>query len=101
VLEPHPTAPAEAQQLSVDRKLDKATSGFYRMKIGTIDVIALSDGTADLKFSEMLSTKEAEKLLARAYCEIAVDASGQAFLIPLWPAQILVDTGSGDSLDPN
>src|SRR6266850_2253189 len=54
--------PAEAQQLTAESKLDKLQAGFYRMKIGTIDVIALSDGTAGFEVLEMLSKpKEAGK----------------------------------------
>ncbi len=93
--------PAEAQQLTAESKLDKLQAGFYRMKIGTIDVIALSDGTAGFEVLEMLSKpKEAEKLLAKAYVKSPVDASVNAFLIPLGQRQILVDTGSGELLGP-
>src|SRR5258708_35251707 len=76
--------PAEAQQLSVESKLDKLQAGFYRMKIGTIDVIALSDGTAGFEVVELLSKpKEAEKLLAKTDVKSPVDASVYAFLISL------------------
>src|SRR5258705_2249101 len=93
--------PAEAQQLSAESKLDKLQAGFYRMKIGTIDVIALSDGTAGFEVLEMLSKpKEAEKLLAKAYVKSPVDASVNAFLIQLGQRRILVDTGSGELLRP-
>jgi len=93
--------PAEAQQLTAESKLDKLQAGFYRMKIGTIEVIALSDGTAGFEVLEMLSKpKEAEKLLAKAYVKSPVDASVNAFLIQLGQRQILVDTGSGELLGP-
>src|SRR5258707_1483680 len=93
--------PAEAQQLSAESKLDKLQAGFYRMRIGTIDIIALSDGTAGFEVLEMLSKpKEAEKLLAKAYVKSPVDASVNAFLIQLGQRQILVDTGSGELLGP-
>src|SRR3979490_491626 len=84
--------PAEAQQLSAESKPDKLQAGFYRMKIGTIDVIALSDGTAGFEVLEMLSKpKEAEQLLAKAYLKSPVDASVNAFLIQRGQRQILVD----------
>jgi len=71
------------------------------MKIGTVDVIALSDGTAGFEVLEMLSKpKEAEKLLAKAYLKSPVDASVNAFLIQLGQRQILVDAGSGELLGP-
>src|SRR5260221_12062079 len=93
--------PAEAQQLSAESKLDKLQAGFYRMRIGTIDIIALSDGTAGFEVLEMLSKpKEAEKLLAKAYVKSPVDASVNAFLIQLGQRQILVGTGSGRHLWP-
>jgi len=92
---------AEAQQLTSESKLDKLQAGFHRMKIGTIDVIALSDGTAGFEVLEMLSKpKEAEKLLAKAYLKSPVDASVNAFFIQLGQRQILVDTGSGELLGP-
>ena len=92
---------SEAQQLTAESKLDKVQAGFYRMKVGTIDVIALSDGTAGFEVLEMLSKpKEAEKLLAKAYLKSPVDASVNAFLIQLGTRQILVDTGSGELLGP-
>ena len=92
---------AEAQQLTSESKLDKLQAGFHRMKIGTIDVIALSDGTAGFEVLEMLSKpKEAEKLLTKAYLKSPVDASVNAFFIQLGQRQILVDTGSGELLGP-
>src|SRR5437870_12407407 len=66
--------PAEGQRLTAESKLDKLQAGFYRMKIGTIDVIALSDGTTGFEVLEMLSKpKEAEKLLAKAHLKSPVD----------------------------
>jgi hypothetical protein len=46
---------AEAQQLTSESKLDKPQAGFHRMKIGTLDDIALSDGTAGFEVLEMLN----------------------------------------------
>jgi hypothetical protein len=46
---------SEGQQLTAESKLDKVQAGFYRMKVGAIDVIALSDGTAGFEVVEMLS----------------------------------------------
>src|SRR2546427_9573741 len=89
--------PAEAQQLTAESKLDKLQAGFYRMKIGTIDVIALSDGTAGFEVLEMLSKpKAAEELLAKAYVNSPVDAAVNAILIQLSRRQNLVDTASGE-----
>jgi glyoxylase-like metal-dependent hydrolase (beta-lactamase superfamily II) len=96
-----PLPPAVAVTITPDSKLDKLQAGFYRMKVGKVDVIALSDGTAGFEVLEMLSKpKEAEKLLAKAYLKSPVDASVNAFLIQLGQRQILVDTGSGELLGP-
>jgi len=93
--------PAEAQNLPPASKLDKPQAGFYRMKIGTIDVIALSDGTLGSELLKRLSRpKEAEKLMAKAFLKSPFDTSVNAFLIQLGQRQILVDTGAGDLLGP-
>ena len=57
-------------RLSEGSKLDKSQAGYYRMKIGRIDVIALTDGTIGVDFLALLTnTKpgEVESLLAREY----------------------------------
>ena len=54
-------------RLSEASKLDKSQAGYYRMKIGRIDVIALTDGTIGVEFLSLLTnTKpgEVESLLA-------------------------------------
>ena len=91
---------AEAQ-LTAESKVDKLQAGFYRMKIGAVDVIALSDGTAGFDVLPLLSKrKEAEKLLAKAGAKSPVEASINAFLIQLGQRQILVDAGSGELMGP-
>jgi glyoxylase-like metal-dependent hydrolase (beta-lactamase superfamily II) len=74
------------------------------MKIGMIDVIALTDGTIGVDFLALLTnTKpgEVESLLAREYVKpTAVEASMNAYLIQLDNKLILVDTGAGELLGP-
>jgi glyoxylase-like metal-dependent hydrolase (beta-lactamase superfamily II) len=71
------------------------------MKIGAIDVTALSDGTSEFEVLEMLSSpKEAKRLLAKAAVKSPVEASVNAFLIQLGQRKILVDTGCGELLGP-
>lgn len=91
-------------RLSEGSKLDKSQAGYYRMKIGMIDVIALTDGTIGVDFLALLTnTKpgEVESLLAREYVKpTAVEASMNAYLIQLDNKLILVDTGAGELLGP-
>ena len=91
-------------RISEASKLDKSQAGYYRMKIGMIDVIALTDGAIGVDFLPLLTnTKpgEVESLLAREYVKpTAVEASMNAYLIQLDNKLILVDTGAGELLGP-
>jgi hypothetical protein len=91
-------------RLSVGSKLDKSQAGYYRMKIGKIDIIALTDGTIGVDFLPLLTnTKpgEVESLLAREYIKPnSVEASMNAYLIQLDSRLILVDTGAGELFGP-
>ncbi len=42
-------------RISEGSKLDKSQAGYYRMKIGNIDVIALTDGTIGVDFLALLT----------------------------------------------
>jgi glyoxylase-like metal-dependent hydrolase (beta-lactamase superfamily II) len=84
-------------------KLDKAQAGFSRIRIGRIDVTALSDGTGGFFVLNVLAEPkraDAEKLMARSWVKQPVDTSVNAFLIKLPGHTILVDTGAGDLLGP-
>ena len=91
-------------RISEASKLDKPQAGYYRMKIGKVDVIALTDGTISVDFLPLLTnTKpgEVQSLLAREYVTpTAVEASMNAYLIQLDNKLILVDTGAGELLGP-
>src|SRR5258705_6399579 len=91
-------------KISEGSKLDKGQAGYYRMKIGTVEVIALTDGTIGVDFLPLLTnTKpgEVESLLAREYIKpTLVQASMNAYLIRLDNKLILVDTGAGELLGP-
>src|SRR6266849_3814341 len=88
-------------RLSEKSKLDKSQAGYYRMKIGTIDV---TDGTIGVDFLSLLTnTKpgEVESLLASEYIKPnSVEASMNAYLIQIDNKLILVDTGAGELLGP-
>src|SRR6266481_700949 len=83
----HDTKLPSDVRLSEGSKLDKSQAGYYRMKIGNINVIALTDGTIGVDFLALLTnTKpgEVESLLAREYVKpTAVEASMNAYLIQL------------------
>jgi glyoxylase-like metal-dependent hydrolase (beta-lactamase superfamily II) len=91
-------------KISEGSKLDNSQAGYYRMRIGKIDVIALTDGTIGVDFLSLLTnTKpgEVESLLAREYIKPnSVEASMNAYLIQLDNRLILVDTGAGVLLGP-
>ena len=91
-------------RISEGSKLDKSQAGYYRMKIGKIDIIALTDGTIGVDVLALLTnTKpgEVESLLAREYVKpTSVEASMNAYLIQLDNRLILVDTGAGELLGP-
>jgi glyoxylase-like metal-dependent hydrolase (beta-lactamase superfamily II) len=94
---------ASAVTLTEDSKLDKAQAGYYRLRVGSVDVTALSDGTLGFEVIEQLTNVkpgEAEKLLDKAYVKSPVDASLNAFLIHLGDRLILVDAGTGELLGP-
>ena len=91
-------------KLSEGSKLDKSQAGYYRMKIGKVDVIALTDGTISIDFLPVLTnTKpgEVKSLLAREFIKpTSVEASMNAYLIQMDNRLILVDTGAGELLGP-
>src|SRR6202790_4676222 len=90
--------------LSTVSKLDQSKAGIYRMKIGKIDVIAVSDGTVGLGLTKELIQKakpgEVERLLARHFEKSPLDASVNAFLIKYENRLILIDAGSSELVGP-
>src|ERR1700674_5174305 len=94
---------ASTVTLTAESRLDKPQAGYYRLKVGSVDVTALSDGTVGFEAIEQLTNVkpgEAEKLLAKAYVKSPVEASMNAFLIHLGDRLILVDAGTGGLLGP-
>jgi glyoxylase-like metal-dependent hydrolase (beta-lactamase superfamily II) len=89
--------------LTAESKLDKTQAGYYRLKVGSVDVTALSDGSLGFEVIEQLTNVkpgEAERLLDKAYVKSPVDASINAFLIQLGDRFILVDAGTGGLFGP-
>jgi glyoxylase-like metal-dependent hydrolase (beta-lactamase superfamily II) len=90
--------------LSKNSKLVQNQAGFYRMNVGDIDVIALSDGTVGLQVLDglLLNAKsgELENLLADHYQKSPINGSINAYLIRLGGRLILVDAGSAELVGP-
>jgi glyoxylase-like metal-dependent hydrolase (beta-lactamase superfamily II) len=83
---------------------DAPQAGFYRARIGAVDVTVLSDGTAGLDLSDglLLNAKpgEVDRLLAEAFQKSPIDASFNAFLFKLDGRVLLIDTGAGANFGP-
>ena len=101
------TTPAAADPadslFTEESNLDSAQAGFHRLKIGKIEVTALSDGTAGFFVLNVLAESkraEAEKLMAKSWVKQPIDASVNAFLIKLPGHTVLVDAGTGDLFGP-
>jgi glyoxylase-like metal-dependent hydrolase (beta-lactamase superfamily II) len=84
-------------------KLSKSQAGYYRLKVGAVDIIALSDGTLSLPALDVLTNVqpgEVERLLAAAFQKPALDASVNAYLIIADSRLALVDAGAGELYGP-
>ncbi len=97
------TADPADRPFTEESKLENAQAGFHRLKIGNIDVTALSDGSAGFFVLNVLAPAkraEAENLMAKSWVKQPIDASVNAFLIKLPGRTVLVDAGTGDLLGP-
>lgn len=82
-------------------KLDKSQAGYYRVKIGDVNVTALSDGTLLLDPAFLRGDrKKIDVLLAKNFVKPPIDGSVNAFLIEAGPKLILVDAGTGTLFGP-
>lgn len=83
-------------------ELTKAQAGYYRFKLGSVDVIALSDGSMTLDAKKILheKPKTLEKMLSESYLHGQVDTSVNAYLIILPKQKVLVDAGAGTVFGP-
>jgi glyoxylase-like metal-dependent hydrolase (beta-lactamase superfamily II) len=82
--------------------LDKAQPGYYRLKVGDVDVTALSDGTLAFPADELLLNAkpgEIHRLLSDAFDPSPL-ASVNSYVIFLSGRIILIDTGSETLLGP-
>ncbi|MEP6559341.1 MAG: MBL fold metallo-hydrolase, partial [Burkholderiales bacterium] len=90
-------APQAAMAQAATPKLAQSQVGYHRLKVGNVEVIALSDGTIGLD-TKLLQTKDRHTLdaaLAFAYVASPLDTSVNAYLIKLSGKLVLVDAGTG------
>jgi glyoxylase-like metal-dependent hydrolase (beta-lactamase superfamily II) len=90
-----------AAPFSEPSRLEKPQAGFYRLKIGKIDVIAVNDGAASFDILDLLPKDKREiaaKIMAKSYVKSPVEASVNAYIILLGGRTILVDAGTGELL---
>ena len=77
--------------LSQDR-----SPGWYRMRIGSFEITALSDGTLDLPVDQLFPKVNPDRirsLLARSYLAPSVSLTVNAFLVNTGTRLVLIDTG--------
>lgn len=94
------TTVTHAQQQASSRL---AQSGYYHMKLGDFEIIALSDGTVPQELGKLLqiSPQELNKALSFNYQTDPVEASVNAYLIKADHKLILVDAGTAELYGPS
>lgn len=80
-----------------------AQSGYYHMKLGDFEIIALSDGTVPQELGKLLQTspQKLNKALSLNYQTDPVEASVNAYLIKADHKLILVDAGTAELYGPS
>ncbi|MBY3075148.1 MBL fold metallo-hydrolase [Rhizobium laguerreae] len=77
---------------------------FYRLKIGSAEVTALSDGTVALQLAKLYtntSEQHAQSALKDAFLPESVPTSVNAFLVNTGERLVLIDAGTGAYLGPS
>ena len=77
--------------------------GWYRMKLGSFEVTALSDGTVTLPVDKLLTNiqpKTITSLLARSYLKAPVETSVNGYLVNTGTKLVLIDTGAAGLFGP-
>ncbi len=95
------TAPLLAQAAA--SKISKSQAGFVRIKVGDVEVTALSDGTIPVDTGLLITDhrRDLEKNLARSFVKSPVDTTVNAYLIKTSDKLILVDTGTAELFGPS
>lgn len=92
----YPT-PAAAQQVVLQG------ADVYRLRIGTVPVFALSDGSVPMNLHQLLqhtTPAEIDALLKLNFQSNPAEASINAYLVQLPGKLVLIDTGSGELFGP-
>jgi glyoxylase-like metal-dependent hydrolase (beta-lactamase superfamily II) len=77
--------------------------GYYRMMLGDFEVTALSDGTAALPVTKLLTNTTpatVKKALTRSYLKDPVETSVNGYLINTGSKLVLIDTGAAGLFGP-
>ena len=92
-------APADAAA----PQIKTSQPGYYRMMLGDFEVTALSDGTVELPFTQLLTNTTAARVrsaLAKAYLKDPVETSVNAYLINTGSKLVMIDAGAGKLFGP-
>jgi glyoxylase-like metal-dependent hydrolase (beta-lactamase superfamily II) len=95
--------PTVATAQAVTPKLSQSQAGYYRLKVGEVEVIALSDGSIGLD-TKLLQTPHRHKVdaaLKLAHVASPLDTSVNAYLVKTAGRLILVDAGTGVLFGPS
>jgi glyoxylase-like metal-dependent hydrolase (beta-lactamase superfamily II) len=92
-----PAAHAGAPQITTQ------APGWYRLKVGSFEVTALSDGTVTLPMDRLLKSTPAhvDEMLAQVYLKPPVETSVNGFLVNTGSKLVLVDTGAAGLFGPS
>jgi glyoxylase-like metal-dependent hydrolase (beta-lactamase superfamily II) len=91
-------APTTAQ-FSEPPLMDKLQAGYYRLKIGKVDVIAVSDGAAAFDILSIVPNEKKEataRIMAKSLVKTPAFTSVNAYIILLGDRTIMVDAGTGE-----
>lgn len=83
--------------------LARSQASYHRLMVGSIEVIALSDGTVPLDTSILISNSPSDvtRLLKKSFMQATVDTSVNAYLIVTGGKLILVDAGTAELFGPS
>jgi len=95
-------APSAASAQAASPQLAQAQAGYYRLMVGNVEVIALSDGSIGLD-TGLLQTSDRPMIdaaLKLAHMASPLDTSVNAYLVKSGGRLVLVDAGAGTLFGP-